>query len=166
MSGSTRVRPKFKLQSDISTEGILKEVSSLLHISTNVEGKIVDNYIYLKIPEKDQHYWSPEMRVSIKDSNNGSLVSAMVGPNGKVWATFMVYYGLSVMVLLFGGSFGISQWFLGIESFWIWSIPLSVLMYVTIILAARYGQRLGKEQHLTLRYFLNEAIAHAENRSS
>jgi len=90
----------------------------------------------------------------------------MVGPNGKVWATFMVYYGLSVMVLLFGGSFGISQWFLGIESFWIWSIPLSVLMYVTIILAARYGQRLGKEQHLTLRYFLNEAIAHAENRSS
>ncbi len=168
MSSSTQVRPKFKFHSDINTEGIIKEIGSLLESTTNVDGKIRDNYIYLKIPEKDQHYWSPEMRISLKDSegDKGSLVSAMVGPTGKVWATFMVFYGLAIMVLIFGGSFGISQWLLNIDSFWIYSIPVSIVLYVGIIIAAKYGQRLGKEQHLTLRYFLDEAIAQAENKAS
>lgn len=166
MSGTTQIRPKCKLDSVIEPESVINEINRLLPTTDNIEGKVVDNYIYLKIPQKDQHYWSPEMRVSIKESETGSTITSLVGPNGKVWATFMVFYGLAVMLLIFGGSLGISQWLLNIDSFWIWSIPISIVLYVAIIAAAKYGQRLGKEQHLVLRYFLDEAIAQAENNAS
>lgn len=164
MSNTAQIRPSCKITSELIPEKVIEEIKLLLESSKNIEGKIVDNYIYLKIPEKDQHYWSPEMRISIKKINAGSIISAMVGPNGKVWATFLVFYGLAVMLLIFGGSLGISQWFLGIESMWLWSIPASILTYGIILLAAKYGQRLGREQHILLRYFLDEAVAHAENR--
>lgn len=166
MSNTTQIRPKCKLKAEIAPEKVIEEIRFLLKTSENIEGKIVDNYIYLQIPAKDQHYWSPEMRISIKKTNTGSAISGLVGPNGKVWATFIVFYGLAVMLFIFGGSLGISQWLLGIDSSWLWSIPASVILYGIILFSAKYGQRLGRDQHLLLRYFMDEAVALAENRES
>lgn len=163
MTSATQLRPKFNFTLGISPKTLLKEIGHLLDINESVEGKIVDNYIYLKIPEKDQNYWSPEMRVAINESEKGSNVKGVVGPNGKVWGTFLVFYGLAVMLFIFGGSLGISQIMLGQESSWIWSIPASIFLYMLIVVAAKYGQRLGHQQHLRLRYFLDEALAIAEN---
>ncbi len=165
MSNSTQIRPKCKIKIGIQPETFVEEIRTSLTKTSSIVGKIIDNYIYLKIPEKDQHYWSPEMRISIKKGDVGSTVTAIVGPNGKVWATFLIFYGLAIMLLIFGGSLGISQWMLDIDSFWIWSIPVSVVLYVFIIIAAKYGQRLGHDQHLRLRYFLDEVVAKVENTS-
>lgn len=164
MTNTAQLRPKYKIDTEITPEKLVSKFKNLLINNDLVEGKIVDNYIYLKIPEKDQHYWSPEMRISIKESAMGSLVTGIVGPNGKVWATFLVFYGLAIMLLIFGGSLGISQLMLGLESYWIWSIPVSVILYLIIIMAAKYGQRLGNDQHLRLRYFFDEAVVDAESK--
>ena len=116
------------------------------------------------MPEKDQHYWSPELRLTITENETGSLIKGQAGPNGKVWATFLVFYGLAVMLFIFGGSLGISQLMLDIESNWIWSIPVSFVMYIAILISAKFGQRLGNDQLIRLRYFLDEAVINAENK--
>ncbi len=165
MAGATQIRPKCKLETDISADSIKSEVTHMLEKSDSIVGKIRDNYIYLSIPESDQHYWSPEMRINIKENEDGStIVNGVVGPNGKVWGTFLVFYGLAVMLFIFGGSLGISEIMLDKDSLWIWSIPSSAILYGIIVVAAKYGQRLGHDQHLRLRYFLDEAINNAENR--
>ena len=68
------------------------------------------------------------------------------------------------MLFIFGGSLGISQLMLNIESNWIWSIPVSFVMYIAIIISAKFGQRLGNDQLIRLRYFLDEAVINAENK--
>lgn len=163
MSGTANIRPKYKLQTTVSPEDIISEFKQNLADNDFVLGKIVDDYIYLKIPQSEQHYWSPEMRISIKKTNSGSSITGIVGPNGKVWATFLVFYGLAIMLFIFGGSLGISQIMLDQESVWIWSIPVSIVLYGMIIIAAKYGQRLGHSQHLKLRYFFDETISMAES---
>ena len=166
MAGATQIRPKCKIRTDISPEIIKSEVKTMLDKNDKVEGKIRDDYIYLSIPEEDQHYWSPEMRINIKEDDGGfTSVNGVVGPNGKVWGTFLVFYGLAVMLFIFGGSLGVSQIMLDIDSIWIWSVPASILLYGIIVVAAKYGQRLGHDQHLRLRYFLDEAINNAENKN-
>jgi len=83
-----------------------------------------------------------------------------------VWATFMVFYGLAVMLFIFGGSLGLAEWYLGMKSIWIWSIPVSIVLYILILLAAQYGQRLGGEQLIQLREFLDDAIILAEEKEA
>lgn len=164
MARATEVRPRCTLESDIPPETIIDEVKKLLEQNKSVVGKIRDNYIYLYIPEKDQHYWSPEMRVGIKKTEDGlTKASGVVGPNGKVWGTFVVFYIVAISLFLFGGALGISEVMLNIPSLWIWSIPASFLLYALIVIAAKYGQRLGNDQHQRLRYFLDEAFSNAES---
>lgn len=163
MSRTPQIRPKYNLSVPVPAATILSEIKQLLSENTDIKGRIIENHVYLRLPEKDQHYWSPELRVTIIDEDNYTSVRGIAGPNGKVWATFMVFYGLAIMLLIFGGSLGISQWYLGIDTFWIWSIPVSVFIYGLIILAAKYGQRLGYSQLLLLRDFLDEAIKKAES---
>ena len=167
MAKATQVRPRCDLETTIPPKKIIEEVEILLEKNKNVVGKIRDEYIYLFIPEKDQHYWSPEMRVSIRKNEDGTTkVTGVVGPNGKVWGTFVGFYIVAITVFLIGGAMGISEIMLNMPSYWIWSIPGSIALYGLIVIAAKYGQRLGHDQHLRLRYFLDQALNNAENRNT
>lgn len=163
MSRTPQIRPKCRISSDLPPDRLLKEIKLKLSKSKDVTGRILNNNVYLRLPEEELHYWSPEFQVIINKKDNGSLVKGIAGPNPKVWATFMVFYGLAAMLLIFGGSFGISQWMLDIDSIWIWSLPVSILLYIIIYGAANYGQGLGADQLISLRSFLDEAIESAES---
>ena len=164
MSNSTQIRPKFRIYTELSPDILVDEIKLLLSTSKKVEGRIVDNNLYLKLPEGELQYWSPELQVKIKKEDKMTSIRGIVGPNSKVWATFMVFYGLAIMLLIFGGSLGISQWMLDIDSIWIWSVPVSILLYAIIFMAAKYGQRLGADQLIQLQDFLDDAIESAKRK--
>jgi hypothetical protein len=160
------IRPKCKLNTDIPPCKVIEEIKSMLSKTDKINGKIIDNQIYLMMPEKELHYWSPELRLTVKENKSGATINGVAGPNGKVWATFLVFYGLAIMLLIFGGILGLSQWMLNINSVWLWSIPASVILYILIFVAAKHGQQLGRDQLLKLRYFLDRAVTNAENKQS
>ena len=164
MGRSTQIRPKFRIYTELSPDIVIDEIRLLLNTTNEVEGRIVDTNLYLKLPEEELQYWSPELQVKIKKEDKTTSIRGIVGPNPKVWATFMVFYGLAIMLLIFGGSLGISQWMLDIESIWIWSVPVSIILFAIIFLAAKYGQRLGADQAIQLRNFLDMAIENAEKK--
>ncbi len=162
MPRTPQIRPKCNLKVDVSARSMLRQIQDQLKERQDIKGRIVNNHVYLHHPEKQQHYWSPELHVTILEEEGRTTVKGIAGPNGKVWATFMVFYGLAIMLFIFGGSLGLAEWYLGMHSVWIWSIPVSVVLYVMILLAAQYGQRLGSEQLIQLREYLDDAIMAAE----
>ncbi|MFK5854681.1 MAG: hypothetical protein QM503_01035 [Bacteroidota bacterium] len=165
MSKSIQIRPKYSIPTELPPNLIADEVSLMLNESNDINGRIINNNIYLSLTEDNLHYWSPVLNVKINKADNGSLIKGFAGPNPKVWATFMVFYGLAIMLLIFGGSLGISQMMLGIDSYWIWSVPVSIVLFAFIFIAAKYGQYLGAEQLLELSNFLDGAILSAENKN-
>jgi len=164
MSSPIQIRPKYKATSNLSPELIATEIEQLLKNSDSVSGRVLNNNIYLKIPDSNQKYWSPELNARIIESDSETIVKGNAGPNSKIWATVMVLYGLSVMLFIFGGILGISGKMLGIDSVWVLSVPGSIILFALIFIASKIGERLGNGQLMELRYFLDNAIESAEEK--
>jgi len=162
MSSSLQIRPKYKKDSTLTPNLIADEIKLKLNTSKNVTGRVINNQVYLKLPKEESKYWSPELNVKITNSDKGSIINGFAGPNSNVWATFMVLYGLAVALFLFGELLGISEKMLGIDSYWILSVPGSIILFVLVFLASKIGERMGANQLIMLRNFLDEAIISAE----
>ncbi|MCB2208075.1 MAG: hypothetical protein KQH67_07230 [Bacteroidetes bacterium] len=154
-----RVRPRCRYIVDLPPVEVMKLIESQLRKSNDeVTGSILQHHAYLTIPEKNQHYWSPEFHITIEETETGSLVRGVIGPKPKVWTMFMFFYSAVVVLLAFGSAMGVSQWMLKMSAPWLWSIPVALLMYLGIYLAALYGQHLGHEQTILLQDYLKKCL--------
>jgi len=128
-----------------------------------IVGSTLDNHAYLQIPDEDQHYWSPEFHVTVeKQKNGGALVRGVVGPKPKIWTMFMFFYTAVIVLFFLGLSMGVSQWVLGMDAPFLWSIPACIGLWIAILIAAKFGQLKGHKQMERLWHFLDEAIDKGE----
>jgi hypothetical protein len=156
---SLKLRPRFKFESNKSPVLLMDKIIAKLRTPQEyVVGSTLMNHAYLKIIDDKQHYWSPELHISIEESLNGSIVRGVAGPKPKIWTMFMFFYSVVIVLFLFGSALGVSQWTLGMDAPWLWSIPASIFAWFLILGAARYGQTKGKNQLAILYDFVNEAI--------
>ena len=154
-----RIRPRSRFKIELTVDEVMKLIESKLRDDDDqVTGSILLNHAYLKIPDKDQHYWSPEFHITVEEAETGSLVRGIVGPKPKVWTMFMFFYSAVIVLLLFGSAMGVSQWMLGMDAPWLWSIPAALILWIGIYLAAFYGQYLGYDQTVLLQNFLRESL--------
>jgi len=123
-----------------------------------VTGIVVQEHAFIRIPEKDQHYWSPEMHVWAREEEKETIIYGVIGPKPKIWTMFIFFYTVVIVTTFFGGSYGIIQLILGIKADFIWSIPIGFLALALVYGAAFYGQHKGREQMLMLQRFLEAAI--------
>ncbi len=166
MGSSLQIRPKYKKDSNLTPDLVVDEIKLKLNTSKTVTGRIINYKVYLKLPKEESKYWSPELNVKVSRSGKGSVIKGFAGPNLNVWATFMILYGLSVALFLFGGLLGISEKMLGIDSYWILSVPGSIILFVLVFLASKIGERMGADQLIMLRNFLDKAIISAEKQNN
>ncbi|MCF6341673.1 MAG: hypothetical protein L3J31_02560 [Bacteroidales bacterium] len=149
----------------LTTEEIMDSiVGKLRENKEKVSGNTLLNHAYLKIPEDEQDYWSPELHVSVEQVKGGSLVNGVVGPKPKIWTMFMFFYMGIIIIFIFGGALGVSQWMLGMEAPWLWSVPVAALLWLMVFLAAKFGQKQANRQMARLRNFLDLALEEAESR--
>ena len=144
-----------------SPEDVIKRISDAIPNQDKVNGTVKGNHIFLSIPFKEQHYWSPAMEVIVEDFEEGkdrASIRCLIGPRQTVWMMLMFFY-IGVGVLgFFGGIYGLAKWNLGKETLLIWAIPLAVILFGIIYLTAKYGQKRGRDQVLYLVSFLYHAI--------
>jgi hypothetical protein len=155
------IRPRFRLISNFTDLEILDRINTALPKQNDVIGNISDHHVFLKIPLKQQHYWSPEMEVTIKsdyEDETKTSIRCIIGPKQSIWLMLMFFYvGVGVLAM-FGGMYGLVKWNLGKESIFIWAFPVAALLFAIIFLTAKYGQRKGRDQMLYLVSFLYHAI--------
>ena len=154
-----RVRPRCRYVIDMPVDKVMRMIESKLRSSSiEVTGSILQHHAYLKIPEKEQHYWSPEFHITIEETETGSLVRGVIGPKPKVWTMFMFFYSAVMVLLAFGSAMGVSQWMLNMQAPWLWSIPAALFLWLGIYIAALYGQHLGHEQTIKLQDYLKNCL--------
>ena len=136
-----------------------------LRAKQGVSGNTLHNHAYLQIPQEELHYWSPEFHVTVEPLEAGSLVRGVVGPKPKVWTMFMFLYSAVVVLFFLGAAMGVSQWMLGMDAPWLWSIPACVAMWLIILAAAQYGQYKGKQQMTRLWQFVDDLVDKGEENS-
>ncbi len=165
MSNATRIRPRFQYKSSMKLSEILSFLKKDIQVSDEVEAEYMQHHVYLRIPEKDLHYWSPELHLTIDEQEEDTLVRGVIGPKPKVWTMFMFFYSGVIVLFMFGSAIGVSQWMLGLDAPWLWSMPASTLMGLGIFIAAKIGQRLGKAQMQTLIDLVDGVLDRGENKT-
>ena len=156
---ATRLRPRCRIVTDQPKEQVLDAISLKLSKHSNLlEGQVVQEHAFIRFPEQKQHYWSPELHIWAREQDGETIVYGVIGPKPKIWTMFMFLYKAVLTLALFGASYGLIQFWLGMEAPFLWSIPLGILAVSLVYLAAKYGQHRGRDQMRELIDFLEGSV--------
>lgn len=153
-----RVRPRFKIETPYSIEAISQKVSDgLSDENAPCKGRVNKGYISLYLPQKEQHYWSPQLAITLEESDNGCLLRGLYGPRPAVWTMFVFFYSLLGFATLVIAVVGFSKLSLDKTAPILWVLPALILMIASLYLVAYLGQKASHDQMLTLHQFLEKS---------
>jgi len=155
----TRLRPRYTYNSKDPKSVILKQIGDRLKENTfSLEGQVIQEHAFIRIPEKDQEYWSPELHIWVREEENETVVYGIMGPKPKIWTMFMFFYTAVLTLWFFGSSYGIIQLWLGMEAPFLWSIPAGFIGLALVYGISQYGQHKSRAQMEKLKLFMDEAM--------
>ncbi|MCB9245573.1 MAG: hypothetical protein H6606_04010 [Flavobacteriales bacterium] len=156
---SIRVRPRFRFyvkQSAKEIEDLFR--AKLREESNSYEGQVLNDYIVIRVIQQEQHYWSPQLSVSLSQEDDRTLVRGLYGPNPAVWLLFTFIHIATSVAAVFISIIGFSNMSLGLSSMILWIIPILGLISLIMYLVARAGRKLGESQLIDLHHFFEEHI--------
>lgn len=155
------IRPRFSLKIECEPEIAFEAITDALRKDKTVVGDQANRYAFLKIPKIDQHYWSPEMSVRIErdEYSDDVEVHCLVGPKQSIWALWAFIYTSFALFGLFGAIYGYVVYKQDDNPYWLWTIPISILLIASAFLVAKFGQKKGRDQMLHLVSFLYHSLA-------
>jgi hypothetical protein len=158
---SFRLRPKFDITVDKSTEEIIQAAKTRLKLpEAPCTGIAMQDHITLRILRHERHYWSPQLSILLisDDDSSQTAIKAVYGPMPNVWTFFTLSYLAISVLAVFISIIGFSQLSLGLESQILWVLPVLAFFAMFLYLLGQFGQKLGAEQMFTLHHFFEEVI--------
>lgn len=155
----SRIRPRIRFESRLTSSqlvGVIKD--HLQKPEVNCDGVAIPGFVTIYPLEKDQHYWSPQLTLTIEDIETGSLVRGLYGPKPSVWTMFMFFYSFIGFITMIALMISLSYWSLGQESLIFWSVPALILLFLSLYLVAYLGQKFGHKQMIYVHKFLEDCI--------
>ena len=153
-----RVRPRFKVNVPLSIEELSGKIELALNqADATCIGKAKPGYITLYVPKKDQHYWSPQLNLTMEENENGCSLRGLYCPRPAVWTLFIFFYSAIGFATLIIAMVGLSRISLDKSGTILWLVPLLLLIIGSLWLVSYYGQKLGEDQMITLHHFLEES---------
>lgn len=156
---SFRIRPRFKVQVDFSIEQIQNKIDKELKNSDqNFTANINNTFITLMLPESEIEYWSPQLRITLEESENGTLIRGLYGPKPSIWALFFYFYAAFGILGFFAGIYGLVQLSLDISAPILWTLPVLAICSIILYVFSQTGQKLGAQQMFSLHNFFESAL--------
>lgn len=154
-----RIRPRFKVQSKKHSEEIVLAIRNRLNSDPPVySGKTTAHFATIYPLPKDQHYWSPQLTITIEEEQDGALVRGLYGPKPSVWTMFVFFYSFIGFAILIVLMIGLSLLTLDQSATILWLIPVLVSIFLSLYLIAYTGQKLGHKQMSGLHRFIEKCL--------
>lgn len=155
------IRPRFQTHLPASPQAIIDSLqATVMRYQGQVESSTVDYYMVLRIPVEQQHYWSPQLSLTLEtdEAQGGTLIRGLYGPRPSVWLMFMFMYSSVGVIGLFIAITGFSQYSLGVAAPVLWALPVLAGIALALYFAAKAGERLGRQEMDRLRAYFDEAL--------
>lgn len=153
------IRPRFRVKSDLTVEEIQHKINNHLKINlTNCYGKIAHGFGSIHLPQKQQHYWSPKLTISLEKTSEGTEIRGLYGPKASIWTMFVFFYSVIGFGFIIFLIVGLSHISLEKESNLIWLSPLFLILFLSIYLTSYFGKKKGTPQLITLEKLIEEAL--------
>ncbi|MCO4746360.1 MAG: hypothetical protein KC912_16305 [Proteobacteria bacterium] len=145
-TNNLRMRPVYDWHSDGTPEEFIERLSQLISFDPAVNIQFGKRHAVLSIPIEARHTWSPTLDVQVRDSEGGTHVHALLGPEPTVWTFFLFMYAASAFPSLIGAIVGMVQYNIGQPAWGLAAIPAFVVLWGLIYGASFVGKGLGAEQ--------------------
>ena len=157
---SFRLRPRFShvIDADIETARHTI-VSSAQQHADRCSVKSFPGYVSLHILEKDTHYWSPRLSLSLEPELEGKTrIDGTYGPHTDVWSAFLYGYMLVGLIGIFSGLLGACQLWLNMPAWGLWIATAMLIIAIGMYLLAQFGQKIGAQQTFLLHQIYEQAV--------
>ena len=156
------LRPRFKFNVNSDNESLLTLFEDAKKNQSEFIVSRVDDHVFIKIPKRNQHFWSPQLHLEInknEDNETLSTIYGLFGPNPTVWTMFMFFHFIVAGLFIGFGIWAYSNWSLG-DSY---AIQLFVTLMMIVIWFALYfggriGKRTGMDQMHELHHFMRDTL--------
>lgn len=155
------LRPRFSIDLSVNRDILLEKFKSTIKDSScKFDGKISGFHIFLSIPKKEDHFWSPQLSLELVEAENGTtILKGLFGPKPQIWTFFMfVHFVIGTAFLGF-----LVMWYSRFSlkgSVFFPSVMLIALPFVWVILyfLGKIGKDTGRKQMEDLHDFMLSVI--------
>lgn len=151
------LRPRFSIQLERRKEHVLTQFKEALNLNTTkLRGTFVDDHIFISVPKKEEHFWSPQLQLELLEtSDNKTTIKGLFGPKPQVWTLFMFVHfivGISFLgflVLLFTR--------ISLDETIVFPIVMLLflpLLWIFLYFLGKIGKETGKDQMKILHDFV------------
>lgn len=152
------IRPRFRYETDIKSSEITDRIKAALQAkNASCKGSVHPSYATLYLPIEEQHYWSPQLSLTVEEDEHGTVIRGLYAPRPAVWTMFVFFYAFIGFATLIISIVGLSNLSLDKSATILWLVPVLGLVFLSIYLVAYFGQRTSIEQMIKLHRFLEES---------
>ena len=158
---NVHLRPRFRDEFSMPPDKLLaKFEKAIQHDSFKFKGTIIGSHIILDIPPSENHFWSPQLNISIeKGLESPTLLRGLFGPKPQIWTFFMFIHFAVALAFIGFGIMAYVKMNLG-KSYLFPMILCSAMPVFWLILyfIGQLGRRKGRAQMIELNDFMNDVI--------
>lgn len=156
------LRPRFKFNVGSDNESLLSLFEEAKKNQEDFVVSRVDDHVFIKIPKKNQHFWSPQLHLEInknEDNETLSTIYGLFGPNPTVWTMFMFFHFIVAGLFIGFGIWAYSNWSLG-DSYAIqlFVTLMMIVVWFALYFGGRVGKRTGMDQMHELHHFMRDTL--------
>ncbi|WP_062059470.1 hypothetical protein [Aquimarina longa] len=154
------LRPRFFQDLNIPSEKALEAFENIGKTCQDFKVSRVDHHVFIRIPKKEQHFWSPQLHLEIYNIGEGQpKLKGLFGPSPTVWTLFMFLH--FIVVTLFIGAVVWMYVNMRLDKPYLLSIIIMIFLFVIwfiLYFVGRIGRHVGKKEMRKLYFFMNNTI--------
>lgn len=156
------LRPRFSFDIQGNANNVVEKMRKFLNkTEKKYKSKIVDQHIFIDVPDKEAHFWSPQLHIEIVEkSENEATVKGLFGPKPQVWTLFMFLHFIVGGAFITFVSMLYIKYSLG-ESL-VFPLVMTIalpIVWVLLYVFGRLGRDTGKKQMKDLHRLLMDALS-------
>lgn len=154
------LRPRFQMELEQPCSQLLKKFLEAKESQGKFIVSCVDDHIFIKLPNKEQHFWSPQLHLELSETTeNKCSLHGFFGPNPTVWTMFMFLHVAVGILFMVDLTWLYSNYKLGNSIVLQISIAVVlVMLWILLYIAGRIGKKKGKPGMRELYDFMMETI--------
>ena len=154
------LRPRFQIELTQNNEEILKIFEETKTSQKEFIVSRIDDNVYIKIPKREQHFWSPQLHLEIMEiEKDKCTVFGLFGPNPTVWTLFMFLHFIVAGLFLSFGIWAYSNWSLDNDfAIQLFIALMMIVVWFALYFGGRIGKATGKRQMHLLNNFMNKTL--------
>ncbi|MFY0602925.1 MAG: ABC transporter ATP-binding protein [Flavobacteriaceae bacterium] len=155
------LRPRFSLDVDENEETILKNIKdTFLNAKKKYKTKIVDGHIFIDVPDKAAHFWSPQLHLEVVEkSEHSCVVKGLFGPKPQVWTLFMfLHFIIGTAFLIFAIMLYVRYSLHERFAFPLIMVIALPIVWVLMYFLGRIGRDTGQKQMKEMQVLLKQSL--------